>query len=343
MSNPLFSAARLGATAVLFFTYSRVLARKSQYFLAGILLWGGSANGAWALLNFNVGNIDMTYHQKTGEIETRAIPGSSFGAVWTVMPGEPAPKNGLIDEFVLGQDLVLPAGITLGMSLTFETKFSRTSHDGVILDEVTCAQKMIQYQAVGKVWWKVSPAWDCPMPVMPVSRYVGNVTSSGTMRLTNTTDKPFRFTTFLTVKMYQGAQVHGVLDFIVEEGRSCTIDIANSLYLGRIAASTLHKTHAGEIIDDLGGMLGTTLKCNSGRGGTLTITSASISADGCANDNIGSLNYCVFIDGKKFDMGKKYYVWEALREKNITFLTTKGKNITGGRSEAKILLTFEPH
>ncbi|CCG88541.1 hypothetical protein [Erwinia piriflorinigrans] len=343
MSNSLFSAARPGATAVLVLTYGRALARKSQYFLAGILLWGGLANGAWALLNFNFGKMDVTYLQKTGAMENRAIPASFFGAAWTVMPGEPAPQNGLIEEFILGQDLVLPAGITLGMNLTFETKFSKTRADGVILDGVTCIQRLIQYQAVGKVWWKVSPARDCPMPVMPVSRYVGNVTSSGMMRLVNTTDKPFRFTTLLTVKMYQGAQVHGVLDFIVEEGRSCTIDIANSLYLGRIAASTLQKTKAGEIIDDLGGMLGTTLKCNSGRGGTLTITSASISADGCANDNIGSLNYCVFIDGKKFDMGKKYYVWEARREKNITFLTTKGKNITGGRSEAKILLTFEPH
>lgn len=339
MSNPMFSAPRPEAAAPCLAS-RRFWVCKSQYFLAAALLWGGIANCAWAELNAQFGSINLTYTLVTGEAKDQGIPGSTFGAAWDINPGEQAP-TGIIEEIVLDKALVLPAGIMMGMSLNFESDFQRVGSQ----DHVICMQKVLIYNQTGQISWVVKPWNDCDMKVWPFTRYVADITSSGTMQITNNTDKPFRFKSNLTVKMYQGAQVRGGVDFTVGERKSCTIEIADSLYLGKISASKLKKITEGEIVDDLGGMLGAVLKCNHNTAANLTITSSSTSADGCASDNLGSLNYCAYLDGKKLSMGEKYGpIWRPVAEtKNITFLATKGKNSTGGRSQAKILLTFEPH
>ncbi|WP_042959133.1 hypothetical protein [Erwinia tasmaniensis] len=339
MSTTMSSAARPEVASAPCLTYRRFLACKSQYFLAAALLGGGIANCAWAELNAQFGSMNLTYTLKPGEADDQGIPGSFFGAAWDIKLGERAP-TGIIEEIVLDKALVLPAGIMMGMSLDFESDFQRVGSE----NHVTCMQKVLIHKESGQIPWVVKPWNDCDMKVWPFMRYVADITSSGTMQLVNNTDKPFRFTTNLTVKMYQGAQVRGIVDFTVGERKSCTIDIADSLYLGKISASRLQKITEGEIVDDLGGMLGAVLKCNHNRAAYLTITSSSTSTDGCASDNLGSLNYCAYLDGKKLSMGEKYGpIWRPIAEtKNITFLATKGKKSTGGKSQAQILLTFEP-
>lgn len=343
MLNLLFNTARPGATGVSFLSYSRALVRKSQYFLAGILLWGGITNCAWAILVSSTGSVPIIFHQKTGDSENMKSS-SVVRVTWNYRPGEAPPsKNGVIEEFY-ASPLVVPDGIRVALAITFDIKFMRFNASSLEPEHtVTCTQSLSANTIAGKLEWYYRPLNACTSTVLPLYTYTAEITASSAIDVHNTTDKPFSFYLDPQLTMYQGAFIAIPMNVSVEGGRSCTIDIADSLYLGKIAASTLQKKNEGEIIDELGGALGATLKCNSSKGGKLTITSSSTSADGCASDNIGSLNYCAFIDGKKVNMGDPaILIYGALAEKNITFLTTKGKNITGGRSEAKILLTFEP-